>query len=293
VIVENGIHYIREPNGSLIARVSSSNTSYYHFDQLGSTRLLTDADGDVTDEYAYDAYGALLSHNRRAGSVGQPYQYVGRLGYYTCWQEPEFELLQLGIRYYDPSTGRFTQEDLSGDGLNWYEYVYGRPIIGTDPYGLFCTKDFVDHYYHGHGESIDLGNVGLLPRFRNSNSVRRSVENFHQMALSTAKKMAASKCRCHGGGSGAYTFSLDNNDVTDVTTEECLFAVGHSSFFRKGSCHLIVSCETRTFRLDCSMNYGIRDSFNDPLDIGIELPGGTAYKINAGWNERFETEGLW
>ncbi len=96
MIKEDSVYYIREPNGSLITRVSSSNTSYYHFDQLGSTRLLTDGSGTVMDEYAYDAYGSLLSHNRRAGSVDQPYQYVGELGYYTHWREPGFGLLQLG-----------------------------------------------------------------------------------------------------------------------------------------------------------------------------------------------------
>ena len=40
-----------------------------------------------------------------------PYQYVGRLGYYTHYQEPDFSLLQLGVRYYDGEIGRFTQLD--------------------------------------------------------------------------------------------------------------------------------------------------------------------------------------
>ncbi|MGI6295515.1 MAG: RHS repeat domain-containing protein [Armatimonadota bacterium] len=136
VIVENGIHYIREPNGSLIARVSSSNTSYYHFDQLGSTRLLTNADGDVTDEYAYDAYGSLLSHNRRAGSVDQPYQYVGELGYYTHYQEPEFGLLQLGVRFYDAEVGGFTQRDPIGySTVTSYAYAALDPVAYVDPDG--------------------------------------------------------------------------------------------------------------------------------------------------------------
>ena len=64
--------------------------NHYHFDQLGSTRLLTNSGGAVTDEYSYDAYGAVLSHNRRTGSVDQPYQYVGQLGYYMHYQEPGF-----------------------------------------------------------------------------------------------------------------------------------------------------------------------------------------------------------
>ncbi len=89
---------------------------YYHFDDLGSTRLVTDSTGSVTDRYDYDAYGAVIWHECDSGSVGQPYQYVGRLGYYTCWQEPDFGLLHLGVRFYDPQAGRFTQRDVARAG---------------------------------------------------------------------------------------------------------------------------------------------------------------------------------
>ena len=87
VVVESSgsgvVYYIREPNGALIARVQGSIPWYYHFDALGSTRMITDSAGNVTDEYDYDAYGACLWHECNAGSIGQPYQYVGQLGYYT------------------------------------------------------------------------------------------------------------------------------------------------------------------------------------------------------------------
>jgi len=88
------IYYIGEPGGSLIARLHpTGGIRYYHFDELGSTRLLTDGSGNVTDKYAYDAYGSLLSHECYSGSVNQSYQYVGQLGYYTHWMEPDFGLL--------------------------------------------------------------------------------------------------------------------------------------------------------------------------------------------------------
>ncbi len=113
------VYYIREPNGSLIARCDSTNgMRYYHFDQLGSTRLLTDSAGDITDKYDYDTYGAVLWHERHAGSIDQPYQYVGRLGYYTHYQQPDFGLLQVRVRLYDCSAGRFTQEDPARDGAD-------------------------------------------------------------------------------------------------------------------------------------------------------------------------------
>ncbi len=42
-------YYYRDPDGLLIARQAGLATSYYHFDALGSTRLLTDGTGTVTD----------------------------------------------------------------------------------------------------------------------------------------------------------------------------------------------------------------------------------------------------
>jgi len=105
----------------------------YHFDALGSTRLITDYSGEATDYYSYDAWGNV-SHD--TGSLSQPYQYVGQLGYYTHYQDVNFPLLQLGVRFYDPGLGRFTQVDPINDGLNWYAYVHDRPLAGTDPRGL-------------------------------------------------------------------------------------------------------------------------------------------------------------
>ncbi len=130
------VYYYREPNGELIARLAGENWSYYHFDELGSTRALTDGTGSVTDTYTYDAWGNVTDHT---GSTEQPYQYVGRFGYYTHYQNSNFKLLQLGVRFYDPEIGRFAQRDTAKEGLNWYTYVRNAPVNGIDPTGLRCT----------------------------------------------------------------------------------------------------------------------------------------------------------
>jgi RHS repeat-associated protein len=130
-------HYIREPGGSLLARLHPTDgIRYYHFDELGSTRLLTDSSGAITDRYTYDAYGSVLSHDCYSGTVQQPYEYVGQLGYYTHYIEPDFGLLQLGVRFYDAEVGRFTQRDPTAESLDWYVYVAGNPMARVDPSGL-------------------------------------------------------------------------------------------------------------------------------------------------------------
>jgi RHS repeat-associated protein len=93
---------------------------------------MTNSTGNVTDTYSYDAWGNVTSHN---GSTSQPYQYVGQLGYYTHYQEPEFGLMQLGVRFYDPEVGRFTQRDPAQNGDAPYLYVGDEPTRLVDPDG--------------------------------------------------------------------------------------------------------------------------------------------------------------
>jgi len=130
----------REPSGALISREKYTGGVYqysrtYHFDGLGSTIALTDENGVTTDTYSYDAWGNVTPGVNNQ-TTDNPYQYVGELGYYTHWQEPTFKLLQLGVRYYDPSVGRFTQQDPIKDGFNWYGYASGNPTKNVDPSGL-------------------------------------------------------------------------------------------------------------------------------------------------------------
>lgn len=49
-----------------------------------------------------------------------------------------FRSRRMRNRWYDPSTGRFTQEDPIGDagGINLYAYAGNDPVTFSDPYGL-------------------------------------------------------------------------------------------------------------------------------------------------------------
>ncbi len=139
---DGSFYYVREPGGELIARVEGSTGTppvlYYYFDELGSTHLITDAAGDMTDVYLYDAWGNTY---HIYGSTEQPYQYVGQLGYYTHYQDDNLDLLQLGVRFYDPETGRFTQRDpVPALTASNYAYVQDRPTALVDPSGEIVTE---------------------------------------------------------------------------------------------------------------------------------------------------------
>ncbi len=101
---------------------------FYHADQLGSIRGVTDQTGLLANTYNYDAYGNTTS------SSGTAYNRFGYTGEYT---DGENGYLYLRARYYDPSTQQFLNVDpLVGRTGQAYNYVGGSPTNFTDPMGL-------------------------------------------------------------------------------------------------------------------------------------------------------------
>ena len=126
-----GLEAMRRANGDGIA---SGDSSFYHYNHLGTTQELTDADETVTDTYRHDAWGVPLA---RTGSTLNPHTYVGRERYYRM---PEAILYHLGFRDYAPRLGRFTTLDpllalREGQSRDAYLYVSNSPGFLTDPSG--------------------------------------------------------------------------------------------------------------------------------------------------------------
>ena len=108
----------------------SGERRYYHADMLGSTRLLTDNNGDVISQMDYTAFGDFVA---REGEF-TPFAYVGGLGVIL----DDTGLLYMRNRYYSPSEGRFIQSDpigLNGGDVNFYRYCGNDPILDIDPMG--------------------------------------------------------------------------------------------------------------------------------------------------------------
>ena len=108
---------------------------YYHPDALGSTRELTDANGDVVTTYNYDAFGNTIAST---GTVENPFRFTGNVGYY--WDE-ELQTYHIRARNYRPTIGRWMSQDPLGfvDGSNLF-LVYFIPSR-SDPSGTQAKDD--------------------------------------------------------------------------------------------------------------------------------------------------------
>jgi YD repeat-containing protein len=92
----NGIGLVRSRIGG--------REGFYHTDGLGSTRVITDTVGLITDRYTYDAFGVLLNQN---GTFGNSFGFAGEQ------RDAATGLDYLRARYYDPSLGRFISNPYS------------------------------------------------------------------------------------------------------------------------------------------------------------------------------------
>jgi RHS repeat-associated protein len=112
------------------------NTEYFHTNHLGTTRFMSDPDGDPVDAAVYTAFG------ERVDGTNHRYGYDGAYGYqaHNFPESPDDPIpyLHVGARYYDPGSGRFLQRDPIGilAGLNVYLYADGKPSLVVDPLGL-------------------------------------------------------------------------------------------------------------------------------------------------------------
>ncbi|MFI8170623.1 RHS repeat-associated core domain-containing protein [Streptomyces sp. NPDC085931] len=119
--------FIREPAGTLNSMTTGGKSCYYLTDATGNVLGLTDDTGKRTHTYAYGPTG--LPRGTTTEAAPQPDRNAG------TYLDPT-GLYKTGHRYYDPSLGRFTQPDPSGQETNPYLYAGGDFIHFTDPAGL-------------------------------------------------------------------------------------------------------------------------------------------------------------
>ena len=124
----------------LIGEESGGEFKTYHFDCRGSTVAVTGGMGDVTNAFAYDAYGRLTE---KVGLDDIIFCYNGKYGVIT---EPN-GLVYMRARYYSPELRRFINADViagkisNAITLNRYAYANGNPISNVDPLGLTADRE--------------------------------------------------------------------------------------------------------------------------------------------------------
>ncbi|MFL5666281.1 MAG: RHS repeat-associated core domain-containing protein, partial [Ktedonobacteraceae bacterium] len=128
-------HFVRCSCGLLNdERTPDGKKYYYLFDGLGSIVGMTDSTGSDVNRYVYDPYGTIISQQEQSG-LNNPWKFAA--GYL----DSSTSLYKFGTRYYDPTLGRWTQQDPVGGSLgdlnsaNRYTYAGDDPVNAVDPSG--------------------------------------------------------------------------------------------------------------------------------------------------------------
>jgi RHS repeat-associated protein len=124
---------------SLISAVTSQSSLHVSRDASGNIVTVSDANGALSANYAYDPWGNLLNPADPLGT-GLRYKFAGEAF------DTATGLYYMRARYYDPSTGTFLSKDPLGlrssgapDG-NVYTYARNNPLRFSDPSGLAAEK---------------------------------------------------------------------------------------------------------------------------------------------------------
>ncbi|MDR0507888.1 MAG: FG-GAP-like repeat-containing protein [Dysgonamonadaceae bacterium] len=148
-VTENGttkqLYYITGGDGLAAVYVKQSGLPdkvYYAFtDQLGSIVKLIDANGGVVFAARYDAWGNRTVTNNT---------FAFHRGYTGHEHLPEFNLINMNGRMYDPVLGRFLSPDPFvqvpdfSQSFNRYSYCLNNPLKYTDPSGyVFGIDDII------------------------------------------------------------------------------------------------------------------------------------------------------
>src|SRR5204863_5229044 len=119
---------------------------YHHSDARGHSTMLTDSDGNLVEQYEYDAFGQPYLFNSTGQSInsssfGNRFLFTGRE-----WLS-DLKLYDYRNRMYQPELGRFLQPDPKEFGAgdyNLYRYCHNDPVDKTDPTGEAATFVFTD-----------------------------------------------------------------------------------------------------------------------------------------------------
>ena len=126
-------------NSGEVMSVSCNGTMYFYIKDLqGDITEIVDKDGKAVAEYAYDAWGNMLTEYNGTLTVEKlnPFRYRGYV------YDEETGLYYLQSRYYDPLTGRFLNADVYADtqsgtplSTNMFAYCENNAINKSDDEG--------------------------------------------------------------------------------------------------------------------------------------------------------------
>ena len=164
--------YYNTKDGVILSQTDGTNTMYFQYDnsgiplgfvynetqyfyvtnQMGDVIGITEANGNLLAQYAYDDWGKLLAIDTADAEGSTAYREIAEanpLRYRGYYFDSETGYYYLQSRYYAPEICRFINADVMIDtqstlGINLFSYCENNPIMYFDPDGY--GKIYVIYY---------------------------------------------------------------------------------------------------------------------------------------------------
>ena len=165
-------------------------TRYLHKDHIGSITAITDEQGQVVEQFAYDPHGKRRVAFDWSDTPVQIYAFETKRSFTGHEYLDDVGLIHMNGRVYDPDLGRFlspdpiVQQSDNPQNLNRYSYVLNNPLSATDPSG----------FLFGFLKKVVKG----IAR-----AVKKVVKAIAQSAIGQAIVQIGAYFACGGGVSGA------------------------------------------------------------------------------------------
>jgi RHS repeat-associated protein len=290
--------------------------AYYHPDNLRSTAIETDQNGNRIQHYEYKAFGQdRFTESSTAFPVSK--RYTSQI------KDEETGLYYYNARYYDAQVGRFVQPDsiiphvFDPQSLNRYTYVYNNPLKNTDPsghssqseldeaarrLGEMTGKDWGNYAQAAHDFGIrgyeiqTAGNIaGISDVAHKTGNIADAyvnlVPNIAEMGVGLAVSAGAREVVEHAPG---MTVKLFSGGVKNFTKELEVSANVARAHLREalgageGQAHHIIPWELRNNEL---MKRAAEGGFNiNGAENGIRLGQDIHYGSHAKYNAAVESK---
>ena len=272
--------YVWDPTEPIATRPlvfipSGGEVSYYFHDGNKNVSDLVPASG-APIHYAYTPFGAPTASARSEN----PFTFSSEVF------DNALALTYYNYRHYDMTSERFVSRDPSFEKNRFrtdiYRFSHNSPIGRIDILGLYSPSnagvfDFIQWYWLGGGESVDLSNWAGLSNFRAS--IGGSINNFKEEVKNSIQRPPCTKKGINLGATKTGTINGSFSIVTLARAWASAFfdvnAVlneGHLSVTY--SCQTVIDCQCSSNSslgfvegsAICNLTYNLFDRFANPTD---------------------------
>jgi RHS repeat-associated protein len=217
----NEVHYIHGSDGLVAMYVIENGVGNYFYpytDHLGSILTVTDATGDIIAEQSFDSWGRYRNPDdwgyEDIAITNPSWLWRGFTGHEHL---PQFALINMNARLYDPLLGRmlspdnYTQNPFYSQNFDRYGYAFNNPLKYTDPTGDWFGLDDLGAFLIG----------GIINLYQNWDNI----DNFGEGLLAFSSGGMAGTSSLYGPGGwalGGAIVSASNEQIAGGGVEEII-----------------------------------------------------------------------